>query len=278
MTAKLKLVTYATADFRVFADRLCASALRSGFDGSIIYGPDDLKGTQFYSDNREILEHPRGAGYWLWKPYIIAKALAAASQDDVLLYCDAGRSAYNHFTRRPRRLEQRVLETKQGFLLGPSTPHFGSVRRWTKRDCLVLTGGDSDAISLQPILAASWSLWRPTPDAIGFLDRWIKFGCDPRCMTDAPNTLGSNYPEFVEHRYDQSIMSIMAHKEHAPFLNFDNSRVQRAIRLRQGSSLAHNFHKRPENADTLLGADNPLMLVRQYLRLRRAMKRPVSYV
>ena len=38
---------------------------------------------------RDILERKRGAGYWLWKPYIIYHELYLASEGDIIIYSDA---------------------------------------------------------------------------------------------------------------------------------------------------------------------------------------------
>ena len=34
--------------------------------------------------------NPRGAGYWVWKPYFILKTLDTLQDGDVLVYCDSG--------------------------------------------------------------------------------------------------------------------------------------------------------------------------------------------
>ena len=44
------------------------------FDEVVAYGPLDIDDA-FYANNKTILSMPRGAGLWLWKPYIIYKQL-----------------------------------------------------------------------------------------------------------------------------------------------------------------------------------------------------------
>jgi hypothetical protein len=44
---------------------------------------------QFVARNRHILNHERGSGYWLWKPYILLKELYLASEGDIIIYSDA---------------------------------------------------------------------------------------------------------------------------------------------------------------------------------------------
>ncbi|RWM80799.1 MAG: hypothetical protein EOR81_07430 [Mesorhizobium sp.] len=241
-----------------------------GFDSAQLFGFDDIKKTEFYSENSAILDQPRGAGYWLWKPFIIRKALERAKPEDVIFYCDAGRSPYYQFTRRPVRLEASARASEQGFLLGAAIPHLGAVGRWTKRDCLILMESDTNEMRSNHTIMATWSLWTPSDAAFGFLDEWLKYCQDPRCLTDVPSNLAlTEHLEYSAHKHDQSIMSVLAHKRAAKYLDFSKTKVQSLMNWRPGSLLAHQFYKRPENAEDLLAGDNVLMLVREHLRLRR---------
>lgn len=265
----LKLISYATGAFVANCKALCANALRVGFDSAQSFDFDDIKETKFYRDNAVILDQSRGAGYWLWKPFIIRKVLERVKPGDIVFYCDAGRSPYYQFTRRPRWLENAVRASEQGFLLGPAVPHLGSLGQWTKRDCLILLGSDTAEMRSKPAIM-TWSLWTPSDDAFRFLDEWLQHCQDPRCLTDMPSSLGFHeHSEFKTHKHDQVIMSILAHKRGAKYLDFSATKVQALIDWRPNSLLAHQFYKRPENADSLLAGDNVLMLVREHLRLRR---------
>ncbi|MEO1909013.1 MAG: hypothetical protein ABGX10_01060, partial [Paracoccus sp. (in: a-proteobacteria)] len=73
------------------ADDYCASALKVGFDSARHVTEADLKKTPFWDENRFILEQERGAGYWLWKPWIILQKLREVGPDDIVIYNDAGR-------------------------------------------------------------------------------------------------------------------------------------------------------------------------------------------
>lgn len=266
----LHLITYANAPFRANALGLVESAVRVGFKSARAWKPDDLAETDFYRNNQAILDSPRGAGFWLWKPYIILETLKQLQNDDCLLYCDAGRTSYYCFDSYPSRLEERVYQSQCGFLLGPAIPHLGNIQQWTKRDCLKLMRADAPSIFNQPLIL-TWSLWRRTETSITFLEAWLSACLDRRCLTDDPNVCGlANHKGFREHRHDQSIMSILAHKHGAPFLDFSRTLVHRIIEWRPGSALAHNFYKRPQNAEDLLAGDNPWLLVREFFRLRRA--------
>jgi hypothetical protein len=46
-----------------------------------------------------------------------------------------------------------------------------------------------------------------------FVTEWLTYAQDSRAITDDANVLGlPNYPEFHDHRHDQSILSLLAKK------------------------------------------------------------------
>jgi hypothetical protein len=64
-----------------------------------------------------------------------------------------------------------------------------------------------------PHCDAAFSLWKKCDKSIKFLNDWLNYGTDERILTDIPNTCGKeNFPEFAEHRRDQSILSLLAQK------------------------------------------------------------------
>ena len=59
------------------------------------YSPKDID-PYFYVMNKFVLDLPRGAGYWLWKPYIIKDALASVEDGDYVFYVDSGAFYINY--------------------------------------------------------------------------------------------------------------------------------------------------------------------------------------
>lgn len=262
-------MTYASNGFEQNADRLADSAHSCGFDTVHCLGPEDISRTNFAWRNRDILSAKRGGGYWLWKPYILREFVNRLDVGEILLYSDAGRSTYYQFSRFPTHLLERASQSEQGFLAGVAIPHLGPIGKWTKRDCLQIMEADTPKLYNKPVVQATWSVWTKSKSALDFLDKWLSYCEDPRCLTDTPNTLGkNNLPRFVDHRHDQSVCSILAHKLSAPFLNFSGSFVQSLLELRPNSELGNTFYKRAQNANDLLEIAMPTILVREYLRLR----------
>ncbi len=86
---KLWLVSFANRRFAAAQRCLIRSAQQFGFDRICAFDDCHLRHTDFYRQHATILSAPRGAGYWLWKPYYVAQVLADAAPDDVVAYCDS---------------------------------------------------------------------------------------------------------------------------------------------------------------------------------------------
>lgn len=164
----------------------------------------------FAHRNRHILEQPRGAGYWLWKPFLIWFMLHKHLNDgDILFYSDSGA----HFVHsidpvvdicRRRRDLPILLFTLNDELIN---------KAWTKRDCFHYLGLDTPEYTDVPQILASFLVIERTPATIAFIADWVRHAQDARLITDQPNQCGlPNYPEFRDHRHDQSILSLLGRK------------------------------------------------------------------
>jgi hypothetical protein len=90
-------------------------------------------------------------------------------------------------------------------------------KRYTKRDAFVLLNCDEPEFTDTTHLEASFSLWKKSKSAIDFVEEYLHFCEDERILTDMPNTMGlPNYPEFEDHRHDQSILSLLSKKRNMP--------------------------------------------------------------
>ncbi len=62
-----------------------------------------------------------------------------------------------------------------------------------------------------------FQLYRHCPETFEFLREWFDYCRQPQLLTDAPNPPSmANYPEFVDHRHDQSIISLLAERWQLP--------------------------------------------------------------
>lgn len=178
-----------------------------GFDECISLDRADLD-LSFVRANRKILEQPRGAGYWLWKPYIIAKTLTKINQGDLLFYSDAGAWFINKIDPL-----LPILDASAEKMLLFSLEDYRTNAIWTKRDCFVLLDLDREPYLSYPQLKAGYIIMKKNNFVIQFINEWLNYARDYRILTDAPNECRlPNYPFFEDHRHDQSILSLLGRK------------------------------------------------------------------
>jgi len=173
-----------------------------GFDRVISYRPQDID-REFFEKNRWLLSHPKGAGYWLWKPYFIKKTLNLLQDGDFLMYCDAG----SHFICSVDPLIQTCQIENQDIIPFDA----GLIEKiFTKRDTFILMNCDTSIYINTVQRQASFILFKKSKLTSNFLCEYLHYAQDERIITDLENQMGApNYPEFKEHRHDQSIFSLL---------------------------------------------------------------------
>lgn len=206
---RVVLVNYATRDYAPYQAINCLTGLRFGFDQCISFGPDDID-AEFARRNFATLGLTRGAGCWLWKPYVVARALAELEPGDLLFYADAAMHFVNPVAPMLELLEGHGLDL---LILGE-----GFVEaQYTKRDAFSLMGADRTQWVRSAQRFASGFMLRKSAWADNFITRYLTNAEDERILTDRPNTCGlPNYPGFVAHRHDQSIFSLLSKLEQVP--------------------------------------------------------------
>ena len=197
-------VTYADEAFNRQAKISCWLARRFGnFDGVIHKTPASID-TDFKIQNQNILNLNRGGGYWLWKPYIIARLLAEIRHGDVILYVDAGA----HLIRSPRRFLQFFIDSRQdvGAFELPLIE-----RQWTKSICFNRIVPDRNEDMNTNQLQASFIIIKKTEKSVNFINEYLQYCKDPMLLLDdtEDQPITSN---FIAHRHDQSIFSLLYKK------------------------------------------------------------------
>ncbi len=199
-------ITFGTAEFESTLERVQHSAKKFGIRDIRIYRPDHPAFRRAVDENPEIMRQPRGAGYWLWKPYIILDTISNVEPGTVVIYADGD----NCYIADPAPLI--ALAATRDVVLFDNK--IGRLQRiWTKRDCFVLMDADVPLHWNRRQLASGVVIFRAGPRARQFFEEWKSAMRDPRALTDAPNVCGlPNFDGFIEHRHDQSILTILAVK------------------------------------------------------------------
>jgi hypothetical protein len=213
-TRRVLLLSFATGNFYSQQRALHRSAAKHGLTGNAAWTDIELRKTAFYREHRKILDVPRGAGYWLWKPYLICEELARLESGDFLVYYDVGRRWMPHKISTSLAPLLRWCETRNGGILpGTYVPEYGPNMNWTKRECFVLMGCDSPLYWEHPQIQATFSVWQKTPEAADFAAEWLDWCLKPGTLADEVTRPDPpNFPGFQAHRNDQSIITNLALK------------------------------------------------------------------
>lgn len=173
------------------------------FDDVIEFGPDDLD-EHFLRKNNHILKHSRGGGYWMWKPYIVLKTLEKVNEGDLIFYCDSGVV----FIKSIDPL-CAILQESNKDILTFQLPLIE--KQWTKRDAFVLLNCDTPEFTDTPQVLGGYFLVKKNNKSVEFFKKFLSFAEDERILTDISNKLGkTNYLEFIDHRHDQSLLSLLS--------------------------------------------------------------------
>lgn len=197
------LINYSNLKFRKAQKINSASALnKGGFDKVIEYTPENIDKT-FYKNNYKIFNYKRGNGLWLWKPYFIYKTLLILNDNDILFYSDSG----SYFIRKIDYLLNNVDLGKQS-VIGFELPLLE--RQFTKKETfkyLNINNYDNNQI------LATYILFKKDQFSLNFVKEWLELCCHEHILSPEKHSIQFNeFSDFVSHREDQSIFSLLYHK------------------------------------------------------------------
>lgn len=202
----LALCSFGTAAFAGALDRLRHAALTNGgADAVFLYGDKDVEDF-FQAHPDHLAPGNRGHGWWAWKPYLILKTFDALAEGDTLVYCDACVDVL-----RPLRdlLPQGVDVGLFG--LG-GRGH--AIKKWTHaralKDMNFLHCPDA-----APLVNAGIQIYRVSAESRAFLREYLDWCRRLEVVADRPagDDKGKDpaaFPGFVDHRHDQSVLSVLA--------------------------------------------------------------------
>ncbi len=178
---------------------------------------NDLRNdTSFWEKHGDfIINNPRGFGYWLWKPYIILKELENMSYGDVLVYFDCGNEINYHARDEFRRLIDSIGD-RQLIATSAGQP----IKNWTKRDLLVKLNMDNEETLKYCQHQTGVEMYIKDDTIVNFVKEWYGLCEDYHNIDDSPSNI-QNYPEFIEHRHDQSVFDLLSIKYGLRNTDFD---------------------------------------------------------
>ena len=194
------LVTYGEGDVYIANMKVLAeSALNNCVDVVYMYRKEHLDKT-FVEKNQKILEAARGAGYWLWKPYIVLKTMEQIPENSIIVYLDSGAKIIHPLDRFINELGNDDI------LLLDNPPYLN--KDHVKRDLLIFMNMDNHKVRNTGQLSAGIFVMRNTEHSREFVRKWLEIGEMGWTIDDSPSS--DEYPEFEAHRHDQSILSLLS--------------------------------------------------------------------
>ena len=203
--------------------RICGEARAINvFDHVIGYTDKSLiEDTDFWNKHGDfLLSNSRGYGYWLWKSYLTQKTLQNLSENDILVYADAGCSINAEGT--PRLLEYFDIVNKSEYgNLSFRTVHLE--KTWTKMDTFdYYDAANDEKIRETEQLVGGIYVIRKCNHTVEIVNKWYDGCCHYNLIDDSQSVL-PNDPSFHENRHGQSIFSVVRKKFGTEMTDFDET-------------------------------------------------------
>jgi hypothetical protein len=190
----VRAITYFSSEMSRSAELCMESVHRFGMTGRAYTSVDPT-----FRLLNPVITETRGAGYWLWKPYIILKEMMQMDDGEVLVYLDAG----VEITHEPTWLKK----LDQVWLFGNMYNH----TEWCKADVMeAIHNGPYKKQVQASVMAFRVNGWTKT-----FVKEWLTWCEMPGFLDDSPSK-SKNRHNFQEHRHDQAVLTCVAYKHGIP--------------------------------------------------------------
>ncbi|PCJ29350.1 MAG: hypothetical protein COA94_01785 [Rickettsiales bacterium] len=217
---------------------LAESAINKGIEHIYLYGRHNID-EEFYNKHKKTLEQPRGAGYWLWKPYFIWKTMEQLPEDSVIIYADSGIV----FSKPPAETLIPFLD-KEYDIIFSSHGHIPSLGIFMKKEAQIILGIDkNEKILNSPEIWADFMIIKNNASSKKFIKKWLKLCENPDLLTDSPFDPDLQDKNLRLHLHDQALLTFLV------ATNPQRKMVIKNLRERSGFGI-HNFHRHPEDKYT----------------------------
>ena len=199
--------TFASSKYSKAADRILSEA-QSVFDTCTAWTEKHMS-QEYWERTAPYCYAERGFGYWLWKPFLLYRAIQSLKEGDILVYADAGSTIQRH----PQALERlhqyySILQNNcciRFRLSDDCVEHEYS----TRRACLALDANWQDCNTAQ--MHATVILFKVCDASRKLLREWYELAMHRADMFSDMYNSESKFlqPFFKDHRHDQSIFSLL---------------------------------------------------------------------
>jgi hypothetical protein len=174
------------------------------------YTETDLKNelTFWEKHKRFITENKRGFGYWIWKSFLIMKTLEQLNDGDILLYCDCGCELN---INGKKNLYKMIEKTDELLIIGTNAG--SSDNNYTKMDLINFMEFNDIEILNKQQMQGGCLMMKKCEKITKLIKLWydICISNNYHLVDDSPS-INKNYDTFIEHRHDQSVLSLLTKK------------------------------------------------------------------
>lgn len=198
-------INYSDEKFKSSQKYNTKTAYKKGHVDKVIeYSPKDID-KEFFEKYYDILSCPRGGGYWLWKPYLVLKTLKQLNEQDFLFYCDSGAIYVNDL-----KFLIKDMDISNSDIMLFELPLIE--KQWTKKELFNIVGCDYEKYANTNQILATYFLIRKTKKSVKFFEKYLYYSCKKDVLNDKLDRK-IQCKEFIDHRHDQSLLSLLAKKE-----------------------------------------------------------------
>lgn len=192
-------VTYGDQKFRHSVSRI-SGEMKSLCENQLVYTESDI-GDSFKMNSKVDWMTTKGGGYWLWKPFILARSLESLKNNQCILYCDSG-SCIDDAEILKENIDHFIKSDEEIYAFQMSCEDRNELQ-WTSRKVLdMFKLSESDLNDGQ--IHATTFLVKNTPLVKSIIQKWFDLASTkPELFTDEYNSQG----EYGKHRNDQSVWS-----------------------------------------------------------------------
>lgn len=204
LSSKVHFTTFGTGRWAVKKMVLRIQARRLGAHSTSSWSLRTLP-KSFIDSVSPYIHEKRGAGYWLWKPYILSQELSKLNYGDVLVYCDAGCEID---ANRSSRFEDYLQQTNSNPFLAFTINQ--TSKFWVNDATIAYFGlSRSSEVLQQKQFEASVVIIKKENESIRILQQWLNIALERPDLFSDISSAGTNFEGFREHRHDQAILDIL---------------------------------------------------------------------
>ncbi len=224
--APVYLISYADGPeiFHQNQNFLVYSGINKGIDHFINYRRC-LLDLDFLKEHASILDEKMGAGYWLWKPWIILKTLKHAPPNALVIYTDSGYCICGE-------LDQVFELAKQhDVIMAKSGPNDGPLAAVAKSQILEKNGIDPAKAKHLIQLVSNFIVVKNTPEGVAFIQKWFDLCTNKEFLTGENNGPGHHLHDLallnITYYNHPNGVKVMDHEDMTKFLTWHHRKTDR---------------------------------------------------